>query len=157
MNSTIQVQESGTTTWTAVTRDPYNRFIHKHQTGSGAKLPLKIQIFSINQEKIEFSLPDVTPLKVYDTGAQFALPADGYGGSSTNCPNGCALTLCNNGLKWIINQGEFIPQNTAFWQTPVIMKSTNQIWMDFAGKTLVKDSVDPFTGCVFLVRSVVLF
>ena len=147
MNQTILVQESGETTWTPVTRDSYNRFIHKHQSGAGgAKLPLKIQIFSINQEKIEFSLPDVVPLKVTDTGGQFALPPDGYGGSSTNCPNGCALTLCNNGLKWIMNQGELIPQNTGFWQTPVTMKSTNQIWFDNTGKGVKKDATNPLSG-----------
>lgn len=102
-------------------------------------------LLRVHQEKIEFTLPDVVPLKVYDTGAQFALPPDGYGGSSTTCPNGCSLTLCNNGLKYIMNQGVFMPQNTGFWTTPAIMKSTNQIWENY-GRSATKDSADPFAG-----------
>jgi hypothetical protein len=145
MQGTLLVQETGSATWSAVMKDSFNRY--NFRPSSAAAFPLKVQIFSVNNEIVQFQIPsgNVIGRAVTDTGGQFATPGPGYGGASTNCPNGCALTMPNNGLTKILDQGVLFPENVGIWKTPVSMGSTNQQWMNFGTAPMVSTN-QPFTG-----------
>jgi hypothetical protein len=145
MQGTMLVRETGSTTWYAVVKDSFNRFTFK--PSSTTAFPLTTQIFSINNEVVQFQVlaANVVGGAVTDTGGQFAIPGPGYGGSATNCPNGCALTMPNNGLTKILDQGVMFPENVGIWKTPVLMGSTNQQWVNGATNPVASTNL-PFTG-----------
>ena len=120
------------------------------KSGSGATLPLKIQIFSRYGDMLEFQLPAVTPLAITDTGGQFKTPPAGTGGASPSC-DVCPIPLADNGNYLLIDNGVMFPQNTGYWRIPASLGLTDQQYMDNTGKGVVSDASNARPGVLQVI------
>jgi hypothetical protein len=80
----FEVQESGSSSWRTITRQPYNQFEVSPTSGS-FRLPMNIRLTSVTGATVTKSLTAITAGATIDTGGQFPEVSAGYGGSSIKC------------------------------------------------------------------------